>query len=50
MLSIIVTITAFFLSVFLAFVFEYFDRAKSDPLEARKLEVIRDQFRFRKRT
>ncbi|MEE8441796.1 MAG: hypothetical protein V3S41_08755 [Spirochaetia bacterium] len=48
-ISIIVTITAFFLSVFLAFVLEYFDKARSDPREAQKLEAIRNQFRFRRR-
>ena len=50
MISIIVTITAFFLSIFLAFVLEYFSRAKEDPEESRKLQIIRDQFRFKKRT
>lgn len=45
MISIIVTITAFFLSVFLAFVLEYFARAKEDPLEAQKIEAIKNQFR-----
>ncbi len=49
MICIIVTITAFFLSVFLAFVLEYFDKARSDPREAQKLEAIRNQFRFRRR-
>ncbi len=48
MISIIVTITAFFLAVFLAFVLEYFSRAKSDPLESPKLEMIRNQFRIRR--
>lgn len=50
MISIIVTITAFFLAVFLAFVLEYFARAKQDPEEARKIELIKDQFRVRKRS
>jgi len=49
MISIIVTITAFFLSVFLAFVLEYFEKARSDPREAQKLDAIRNQFRFRRR-
>ncbi len=48
-ICIIVTITAFFLSVFLAFVLEYFDKARTDPREAQKLEGIRNQFRFRRR-
>lgn len=48
-ISVIVTITAFFLSVFLAFVLEYFEKARSDPREAQKLESIRNQFRFRRR-
>ncbi|MFW6288910.1 MAG: GumC family protein, partial [Spirochaetota bacterium] len=45
LISMIVTITAFFLSIFLAFVLEYFARARHDPEEARKLEAIRNQFR-----
>ncbi len=49
-ISMIVTITAFFLSVFLAFVLEYFDRAQRDPLESHKIEAIKDQFRIRKRS
>jgi uncharacterized protein involved in exopolysaccharide biosynthesis len=49
MMCIIVTVTAFFLSVFLAFVLEFFSRARRDPAEARKLKMIRDQFRFRRR-
>jgi uncharacterized protein involved in exopolysaccharide biosynthesis len=48
MISIIVTITAFFLSIFLAFVLEYFSRAKEDPEESKKLELIKAQFRMRK--
>lgn len=49
MISVIVTVTAFFLSVFLAFVLEYFARARRDPAEAEKLEIIRDQFRPKRR-
>ena len=49
MISIIVTVTALFLSIFLAFVVEYFARAKTDPTESGKLELIKDQFRFKKR-
>jgi tyrosine-protein kinase Etk/Wzc len=37
MISMITTITAFFLSVFLAFVLEYFSRVKEDPEESNKL-------------
>jgi tyrosine-protein kinase Etk/Wzc len=48
-ICVIVTITAFFLSVFLAFVLEYFNRAHNDPREAQKMETIRNQFRFRRR-
>jgi uncharacterized protein involved in exopolysaccharide biosynthesis len=48
MICIIVTITAFFLSVFLAFVLEYFHKAHDDPREAEKMETIRNQFRFRR--
>lgn len=49
MISIIVTITAFFLSVFMAFVLEYFARAKEDPVESQKLEAIKNQFRPKRR-
>lgn len=38
---IIVTITVFFLSVFLSFILEYFDRVKRDPVESQKLGEIR---------
>ncbi len=48
-ISMIVTITAFFLAVFTAFIMEYFSRARQDPQESRKIELIKDQFRFHKR-
>jgi len=48
-ICVIVTITAFFLSVFLAFVLEYFSKARSDPRESGKMQSIRNQFRFRRR-
>lgn len=41
MISIIVTVTAFFLSVFLAFVLEYVDRVRHDPVEMAKLQSLR---------
>ncbi|MEX2443978.1 MAG: GNVR domain-containing protein [Alkalispirochaeta sp.] len=41
MLSIITTITAFFLSVFLAFVLEYFSRVSEDEEESQKLDEIK---------
>lgn len=40
-ICIIVTATAFFLSVFFAFVLEYFERVKSDPQESEKLRMIK---------
>lgn len=49
MISIITTITAFFLSVFLAFVLEYFERVKDDPEESRKLEEIKKNLHRRKK-
>ncbi|MFP4382687.1 MAG: GumC family protein [Spirochaetia bacterium] len=49
-LCIIVTLIVFFLSVFLSFIFEYFDRVKQDPEEARKLEYIKKSIGFRHRT
>ncbi|MFP4564244.1 MAG: hypothetical protein ACLFRY_13150 [Spirochaetia bacterium] len=48
-ISIIVTLTTFFLSIFLAFILEYFDRVKQDPEEARKLEQIKNRFRISSR-
>lgn len=49
MIVIVVTVTAFFLSVFLAFILEYFEKARRDPVEAEKLEEIKDAFRSRSR-
>jgi tyrosine-protein kinase Etk/Wzc len=46
MISMITTITAFFLSVFLAFVLEYFSRVKEDPEESEKLAEIRRHIPF----
>jgi tyrosine-protein kinase Etk/Wzc len=46
MISMITTITAFFLSVFLAFVLEYFSRVKEDPEESQKLAEIRRRIPF----
>ncbi len=46
MISIITTITAFFVSVFLAFVLEYFSRVKEDPEEGRKLKEIEQGLRI----
>ncbi|MCK4540964.1 MAG: hypothetical protein KAU17_01895 [Spirochaetales bacterium] len=43
-LCIIVTITAFFLAVFGAFIMEYFEKIKNDPIEAEKLALIKGQF------
>lgn len=50
LISMIVTVTAFFLSIFLAFVLEYFARARTDPEESQKIEIIKDQFRIKKRS
>lgn len=49
-ISMVVTITAFFLAVFTAFIMEYFERAGYDPSESKKLEYIKDQFRIRRRS
>jgi len=49
-LCIIVTLIVFFLSVFLSFIFEYFDRVKQDPEEAKKLEYIKKSIGFRQHT
>ena len=48
-ISMIVTLTTFFLSIFLAFILEYFDRVKQDPEEARKLDQIKNRFRISSR-
>ena len=48
-LCVVVTVAAFLLSVFLAFIVEYFARAARDPGESRKLGLIREQFRVRRR-
>ncbi|HEC62331.1 MAG TPA: hypothetical protein ENI27_08775 [bacterium] len=46
---IIVTIAAFFLAVFWAFVKEYFVRVKRDPVEAAKLDEIKAMLSLKKR-
>ena len=43
-ISIIVTITVFFLAVFISFVMEYFERVKRDPVESEKLNEIKGLF------
>jgi capsule polysaccharide export protein KpsE/RkpR len=43
-ISIIVTITVFFLAVCISFVMEYFDRVKHDPVESAKLNEIKRLF------
>ena len=48
-ICIIVTITTFFLAVFLSFVKEYFDRVRLDPAESEKLEALRRMLGRRKR-
>ncbi len=44
----IVTIAVMFLSVFLSFIFEYFDRVRRDPVESKKLNEIKKYLRLRK--
>ena len=44
-ITIIVTMTVFFLSIFLSFVLEYFERVKNDPIESSKLSEIRRMLR-----
>ncbi len=46
---IIVTIAAFFLAVFWAFIKEYFARVKRDPVEAAKLDEIKAMLSLKKR-
>lgn len=48
-ICIIVTLSAFFLSIFLSFIMEYFEKAKKDPLESQKLESIKSRFRTSKK-
>lgn len=43
-ISMIVTITVFFLAIFIAFIMEYFDRVKHDPIESAKLGEIKGMF------
>ena len=44
-ICIIFTITVFFLAVFIAFIAEYFERVKRDPIESVKLNEIKDMFK-----
>jgi len=48
--ALIVTLVGFFISVLLAFVLEYFDRARRDPVEAAKLSDIRGNLALRKKS
>jgi capsule polysaccharide export protein KpsE/RkpR len=43
-ICVIITITAFFLSIFFSFILEYFDRVKQDPVESQKLREIVGMF------
>ncbi len=43
-ISMIVTITVFFLAVFISFIMEYFERVKRDPIESSKLNEIKGMF------
>ena len=45
LITIIVTITVFFLSIFLSFILEYFERVRRDPVESSKLLEIRRMLR-----
>ncbi len=47
--AVIVTIAAALVAVLLAFVLEYFSRAKDDPVEAGKLKLIRESFSLQRR-
>jgi tyrosine-protein kinase Etk/Wzc len=49
--AMIATVAGFFVSILIAFIAEYFQRAKRDPVEAEKLSAIRASFALpRKRT
>jgi tyrosine-protein kinase Etk/Wzc len=48
MIAVMATVAGFFISLLLAFVIEYFEKARLDPAEARKLDVIRAAFSLRK--
>jgi hypothetical protein len=47
--AVIGTFAVGFISTLIAFIAEYFARAKQDPLEAGKLQIIRDSFTLRRR-
>ena len=48
-ICIIVTLSAFFFTVFLAFILEYFDRVKADPTESAKLIAIKQMLLRRRK-
>ncbi len=48
-ICVIFTITVFFLAIFLAFVLEYFERVKKDPVESVKLREIQSMIKKRKK-
>jgi uncharacterized protein involved in exopolysaccharide biosynthesis len=47
--AIIATVAGFFVSVLLAFILEYFERARRDPVEAKKLAQISSMLALRKK-
>jgi tyrosine-protein kinase Etk/Wzc len=49
-ITVIFTVTVFFLAVFFAFILEYFDRVARDPVESAKLEEIRAMFERKRRS
>lgn len=44
----IVTIAVMFLSIFMSFILEYFDRVKKDPVESKKLDSIKKSLSLKK--
>ncbi|MBT3274495.1 MAG: hypothetical protein HN368_15170 [Spirochaetales bacterium] len=44
-ICVIVTMSVFFLSIFISFIFEYFERVKLDPTESEKLSAIKNMLR-----
>jgi uncharacterized protein involved in exopolysaccharide biosynthesis len=48
-ISVIVTVSVFFLSVFITFVLEYLEKARQNPEQAEKLREIRGYFRLSSR-
>ena len=48
-ISIITSVSAFFLALFISFILEYSERVKADPVESQKLSAIKEHLSFKRK-